>query len=291
MPLAKALKRMGTDKRVLRRSLACAVVVFGLSVAMPAWSDCLSPSAEAGATTTTVYPCQEETASGQQPVIVDIGKADSSKSTVVERGSAEVPWFEPKPTTTADPIVPPKTASENEKKEEPAAEPKEEIVKIEPVPMEAPEKAEVQPTDVKVKAMAVEPEATEAEPVPDKAKPTRTKVTKAKSTKTKVAKAKRTKVKLAKTKRLKTKLAQDKLAKTKTETAESVEPQPEPAKTKRTKTKLAQDKRAKAKTVKAESAEPRPEPAKTEPATDSNVIVMTKKDMSLGSRVKNWFGF
>lgn len=290
MPLAKALKRMGTDKRMLRRSLACAVVVFGLFGTGPARSECLSPSAEAGATTTTVYPCQEETASGQQPVIVDTGKADSGKSTVVERGSADIPWFEPKPTATADPIGLPKAASENEKKEEPA-QPKEEIVKIEPVPMEAPEKAEPEPTDAKVKAKAVEPEATEAEPAPAEAKPARTKVTKAKSTKTKMAKAKRTKVKLARTKRTKARLAQDKQTQTKTATAEPAEPELKPAKTERAKAKLAKVKRAKTKTVKTEPAEPKPEPAKTEPATDSNVIVMTKKDMSLGSRVKNWFGF
>jgi hypothetical protein len=258
MPLAKALKRMGTEELKLRGSLACAVVVFGLFGAAPAWAECQSPSVDAGSTTTTVYPCREESATGgQQPIIVDTGKADSGNSSVVERGSADVPWFEPKPTTTADPIGLPKTASENEKKQEPVA-PKEEIVKIDPVPVEPPERTEAEPTDAKAKI--TEQEATEAEPAPAKAKTTRKKVTKAKSTRTKVAKAKRTKVKLAKTKR--------------------------------TKAKVAQDKPTKTKTVKAVPAEPKPEPAKTEPAkSDGKVIIMTKKDMSLGSRVKNWFGF
>jgi|GEM_PF-6771221 len=259
MPLAKALKCMGTEELKLRGSLACAVVAFGLFGAAPAWSECLSPSAEAGATTTTVYPCQEENATGgQQPVIVDTGKADSGNTSVVERGSADVPWFEPKPTTTADPIGLPKTASENEKKQEP----KEEIVKIEPVPVEAPEKPEAEPVDAKTKIKVTEPEATEAAPAKAKVKTTRKKITKATSTRTKVAKAKRSKVKLAKTKRTKAVVAQDKPTKTKT------------------------------KAVKAEPAEPKPEPAKTEPAKgDDKVIVMTKKDMPLGSRIKNWFGF
>ncbi len=268
MPLAKALKRMGTEEPKLRGSLACAVVVFGLFGAAPAWAECQSPSVDAGSTTTTVYPCREESATGgQQPIIVDTGKADSGNSSVVERGSADVPWFEPKPTTTADPIGLPKTASENEKKQKPANEKKqepaaakEEIVKIEPVPVEPPEKTEAEPTDAKAKV--TKQEATEAEPAKAKATTTRKKVTKAKSTKTRVAKAKRTKVKLAKTKRTKAVVAQDKPTKTKI------------------------------KAVKAEPAEPRPEPAKTEPARgDDKVIVMTKKDMPLGSRIKNWFGF
>ena len=53
--------------------------------------------------------------------------------------------------------------------------------------------------------------------------------------------------------------------------------------------KVSQDKR-KSRTAKAE---PAPEQIKTEPAksSDDQVITWTKKDMSVGSRLKNWLGF
>lgn len=53
----------------------------------------MSPSAESGAAATTVYRCPDtqEVVAPKQPRIVP-----TDKTTTVERGSAEIPWFEPK---------------------------------------------------------------------------------------------------------------------------------------------------------------------------------------------------
>ncbi|WP_162914449.1 hypothetical protein [Taklimakanibacter lacteus] len=93
---------------VLKRGrLASAALVFAF-FAMSQWAhgECLSPSAEVGATATTVYRCSEETLpSAKQPLL-----AGPEKTTTVERGSADVPWFEPTPQATA--IKPAKAAPE-----------------------------------------------------------------------------------------------------------------------------------------------------------------------------------
>jgi ribonuclease E len=270
--LGKATEQPRRDDHKTRWPFAWAAVAFALvAAAMPARSECLSPSEAAGATTTTVYRCSEEDPSARKsPIIVE-----PDKSTVVERGSTTVPWFEPKPTQTSDPIgtavtaspekqaappeqpekilaVPPKTEAGPEQaekklavpeKKEAQPEPKEEVVNIEPVPDMAAE-------EPKAEATPEEPKATKAEP-------------KKKAAQTKTTKPKRKVVK----KRSKTKLA----------------------KTTPSKPKVAQTKRTKPKAVKPE---PTAQQIKTEPAkSDNKVILMTKKDMTLGKRIKNWLGF
>jgi hypothetical protein len=225
---------------------------FGLlAAAMPARSECTSPSAEA-ATSTTVYRCPEGNASAAKgPIIVD-----PSPSTILER--------EPKPTPTSDPIVAPVTATP-EKQETPPTSPEkqlaapdkqaapperqEEAVRMAPVPEEA--------TDAKdAKDAPEEPTATKAE---SKTKAAEAKPAKPKR-KAKLAKSQSTKKKVVKAKPAKAKVAQTKQTKTKTKTAK---PQQAPE-----------------------------EEIKTEPAkSDNNVIVMTKKDMTVGNRIKSWLGF
>lgn len=269
MLLAEAAKPM---QRKNWKPLGWLVMSLGvLGATLPARSECQSPSAEAG-TTTTVYRCPDEgAAAGPLPVIADPGK-----TTEVERGSAGVPWFEPKTTKTADPIQPPKAASEPKATSEPKAQ--EEIVRIEPVPAAAPpatKEALAEETtagagaaEAKAAPAAAEAETTAAAPATPEVKA---------AAKVKQAKAKKTKVKLVKSQRAKSKLAQEKRIKGRAAKTEAIA-----AKTVKTETKAA----------KAVKAEPRPEQIKTEPAkSDDKVIVMTKEDLPLGSRVKNWFGF
>ena len=226
---------------------AAAIMIGGFGAVMPARSDCLSPSVEAGATTTTVYPCTEGDAAGKQPLIV----IDPKKTTEVERGSANLPWFEPKPTKTEDPIATSKAlpgkAAPSGKKEDVArtSPPAAKTDKPEAAAKEQPPVAEIAPPAIETdKSEAVD---TEAPPVA---------AAKLKKAKPKPAMAKPAKVKLAKTKRTKSKLAKRKAT---TKTAKAQKPQ---------------------------------QPVKTEPAkADEKVVVWTRKDMSLGSRVVNWLGF
>ncbi|MGE4251125.1 MAG: hypothetical protein AB7F09_17190 [Parvibaculaceae bacterium] len=249
MPLADVVKPMRQEKpRWLEPPFWVVLTLAILAGVIPARSECLSPSATAGATTTTVYRCPDGDAStGQHPAIVEPGK-----TTTVERGSADIPWFEPKPTTTADPIVAPKA---------PAAGKKEDVVKVEPKPEAAPEPTPAKKDVVKVEPLPEEAAAPEAAK-PEAVKPTATKA-KAKATKTRLTKAKRTKAKVAK--------------RTKAKSEE------------RSKGKLARNKRTKTQAAKAEA---KPEQVKTEPAkADDKVVTWTKKDMSIGNRIVNWLGF
>jgi hypothetical protein len=250
--LVEATEHQERDRKPHGLFVWGAVGLALLATTLPARSDCVSPLVE-GSGTTTVYPCpQGNAASRPAPVVVD-----PDRSTVVGRGSANIPWFEPKPTRTSDPItVPAATAPEKEAvppakpemrlavPEEPVASPapKEEVVKIEPVPDVAAEEKEAEP-----KATEVKPRTKAAAAKPIKRKP-KTKVVKATRSKAKVAKAKRSQPKVAQARRTKTKI-----------------PKPEPANDQTVKT----------------------EPAKS----DDRIILMTKKDMGLGNRIKNWLRF
>lgn len=240
MPLMKALKSVRQKNRKPQWRPAWIAIALGLTVtAIPARSECQSPSAAAGATSTTVYRCPEAQVPGMQNPV----NPGPDKTTVVERGSADIPWFTPQPTRTADPLIPPQPKAPAETKPED----KEVVVEIEPVPLEKPQAA-----PAKTKTETAGPEAK-----PETAKP-------------KTAKAKRAKVKLGKAKHAKARLAHQKRTKTKPAIAET---------------------KAKTRTAKAE-AEAEPEQVKTEPAkADDKVITWTRKDMPLGSRVKNWLGF
>jgi hypothetical protein len=120
MTLAAALKLMKRENWKPLPWLVMSLALFG--AALPAHGECMSPSAAAGATTTTIYRCPEEGSSaGAQPALVDPGN-----STEVERGSADVPWFGPKPTRTSDPLAAPQAVSEPK--------PAEGVAKTEPAP-------------------------------------------------------------------------------------------------------------------------------------------------------------
>lgn len=196
-----------------------AVAVVGTIT--PARSECLSPSSAAGATSTTVYRCSEDNAAdAPSPLIID-----PDKTTEVERGSADLPWFEPKPTKTEDPI---KTSKSPPEKQAPL-EKKEDVAKIAPPAAEA---VESQPVDKDVPPVeAVKTKEPETEP--PKAEEPETEPPKIEKAKPKPALAKPIKVKVAKAKRTKSKLARKKLAKTKTAKAQTPQQQPvktEPAK-------------------------------------------------------------
>lgn len=150
-----------------------ALAIACLSMAQPAASECLSPSAEVGATATTVYRCPEAAEpSAQQPATAKQPLAPQEKSTVVERGSADVPWFEPP--AKQDPI---KTAKTPQVTDEAVA-PKTTAAKIKPA----------EPT----KATATEDEAAVAAPEPEQPKITKKAKAKKKviATKRKIKKAK-----------------------------------------------------------------------------------------------------
>lgn len=85
---------MKLDRPARHLWLSSAVVGFGLFGLIPtAHSECVSPSTESGVAATTVYRCPENqgVVAPKQPLL-----APPDKTTVVERGSANVPWFEPK---------------------------------------------------------------------------------------------------------------------------------------------------------------------------------------------------
>lgn len=143
------------------------VAMFALLGAVQAaQGECLSPSAASGDSATTVYRCHERqiTTARQDPI------ATPSKTTVVERGPAGVPWFAPAPAA---------------KVTQPA----------EPLPQ-----AEMAaPTEALPQTQAAKPEE-RAEEKPDKKPAAKTKPARKKLVKLKSAKAKSTKALVAKTK-------------------------------------------------------------------------------------------
>lgn len=106
---------MKFDRPVRQFWLSQIVVVFGLLGALePAHSECLSPSAASGTTATTVFRCadQPETARQEQPAVNTEKKqpaVNTEKTTVVQRGPADVPWFDPKtPENSTEPVKAPR---------------------------------------------------------------------------------------------------------------------------------------------------------------------------------------
>ena len=176
-----------------------ALAIACLSMAQPAASECLSPSTEAGATATTVYRCPEASEpSAQPPAAAKQPLATEDKSTVVERGSADVPWFEPP--AKQDPI---KTAQDPIKTVKPPQETEEAVA-----PKTETKAATIKPAAIKpAKVDATEDEAAVAAPEPEQPK-----ITKKATAKKKVI-AKKRKIK-------KTKIARSKKPKTKTDTVE-----------------------------------------------------------------------
>lgn len=92
MPEGSEPVKHGMLSKQWQPPLAAAVLAL-LWMMQPAQGKCLSPSAESGATATTVYRCPEqEPSTAKQPILVN-----PEKTTVVERGSSDEPWFAPKP--------------------------------------------------------------------------------------------------------------------------------------------------------------------------------------------------
>lgn len=177
--------RQGSQKLRWLPVLTATAMVGVFGAVMPARSECLSPSAEAGATATTVYRCPDENAAGAQlPIVID-----PEKTTEVERGSAKLPWFEPKPSEAEDPIETMKAPSGNKG----AMEKKEDVAKIPPPPAEV-----AKPEAADREALPAAAKAKTAKPKPAMAKPAKVKLAKAKRTKSKLAKKKQTKIKTAK---------------------------------------------------------------------------------------------
>jgi hypothetical protein len=224
------------------RALLAAFALVILAAFQPAHGECLSPSMPAGATATTVYRCPEpDPSAAKQPAL-----GTTEKTTEVERGSADVPWFEPPPggnKVDAAKMPPAKI--------EPPSMPDKKIETV-----RAP--AAIEPPSVPDKKMETvkPPEKIEAAKAPEPEEIT--KIEKKAPAKKKVAGKKRVK---------KIKVARSKTKKVKAATR--------PAKVK-TPAKVT----AAEETPKIESKPP-----------DEKTIVWTKKDMTLGSRVKNWLGF
>ncbi|MGE0006871.1 MAG: hypothetical protein AB7S92_14910 [Parvibaculaceae bacterium] len=181
------------------------VLALGLFAgAAPGLSQCLSPSA-AGKTTTTVYRCpggtQEPRPVEQSPLIVDTGK-----TTTVDRGPADIPWFAPRTTRTANPIAMPKASGEKKDAAAAKAAPKdaagappakEEMVDLEPSSGEASEPGKTKPAaakpEKKTKKKLTKAKRGKAKAVKkSKAKKARSKIAKAGRTKSRTAKAGKT---------------------------------------------------------------------------------------------------
>lgn len=96
--------------------LPSAALAFGILGALqPVHGECLSPSAAGATTTTTVYRCPDQ---GKADLQAPRGAPD--KTTVVQRGPSDVPWFEPKPADkTAAPLTAPAGEMANPEKEHP----------------------------------------------------------------------------------------------------------------------------------------------------------------------------
>jgi hypothetical protein len=204
----------------------------------PAHGECLSPSTPAGATATTVYRCPElDPSAAKQPAL-----GNAEKTTEVERGSADVPWFEPEPA---------------DKKVDAAKMP---AAKIEPAKAPDAKSGVVKAPDAKIGTIKAPDEEIGTVKAPDE------KIETAKAPEpeeiTKVKKKATANKKLASKKRVK------KIKVTR-------------AKTKKVKVAT--------KPAKVETAEETPKIESKPP--DEKTIVWTKKDMSLGSRVKTWLGF
>lgn len=162
-------------KPAWRLPLCSAAVAFGFLVGMlsSAHSDCLSPSAVSGTTATTVYRCQEQQRKAD-PLI-----ASPSRTTVVERGSADTPWFDQKPAEKADPSEVP-ASQPTQLKQEAAA-----------FPTQVEQEAEAKPAPTNPKAKVKKSERK----LPAKTKPARKKLVKMKPAKMKSAKALKAKAK------------------------------------------------------------------------------------------------
>jgi hypothetical protein len=251
-------------------SAASSLVI--LAASHQAHGECLSPSAQAGATVTTVYRCPDvDPAQAKQPAL-----RSTEKTTVVERGSADLPWFEPQTAgNKADSAKLPAA-----KIIEPA--------KI-PAPMIEPASAPDKPVET-VNKPVNKPVETVNKPVETVNKPVET---------------------FQVPKKVEPTGAPDKPVKTvkvpkKIEMASAPEPE-ETAKVKKkgtAKKKFAGRKRVKKariattkapkvkvakKTSDVKTAEETPK-IESKPA-DEKTIVWTKKDMPLGRRIKTWLGF
>jgi hypothetical protein len=237
-----------------------------LAASHQAYGECVSPSAQAGARVTTVYRCPDvDPAQAKQPAL-----RSTEKTTVVERGSADLPWFEPQ--TAGNKVDADKLPAA--KVIEPA--------KI-PAPMIAPASVPDKPVETVKVPRKVEPTSAPDQPVETVKEPTKVEPTSAPDKPVETAKVPK-----------------------KIETASAPEPEETPKVKKKAtaKKKFAGKKRvkkariAKTKAPKVEAAKKTSnvktaeEPAKIEskPA-DEKTIVWTKKDMPLGSRIKTWLGF
>ena len=245
-----------------RHALSAASALVILAASHHAHGECVSPSAQAGATATTVYRCPEvDPAQAKQPAL-----GSTEKTTVVERGSADLPWFEPQTAGNKVDAAKPPAAKVIEPAKNPA--PMIEPASVPDKPVETvkvPKK--VEPTsapDQPVETRKVEPTSAPDQPVETAKVPKKIETASAPEPEetAKVKKKATAKKKFAGKKRVK----KARIAKTKV-------PKVEAAK----------------KTSNVKTAE---EPPKIEskPA-DEKTIVWTKKDMPLGSRIKTWLGF
>ena len=253
-----------------RHALLVASALVILAASHQAHGECVSPSAQAGATSTTVYRCPDaDPEQAKQPAL-----GTTEKTTVVERGSANLPWFEPKTTGNkgdadklpAAKIIEP--ASAPGKPVETANKPVETVTvpkKVEPG--SAPDKP-VETVNKPVEAVTV-PKKVEAASAPDEPLET---VKVPKKIETASAPKPEETAKVRKKATPKKKFAGKKRVK----------------KARIAKTKLPKVKAAK-KTSNVKTAEETPK-IESKPV-DDKTIVWTKKDMPLGSRIKTWLGF
>lgn len=197
LALATGFRRLISGMMVRSQRSAFLVLAL-LSTIGTAHGECISPSTEAGSTQTTVYRCPVESpAQAKQPMIVS-----PEKSTVVERGSADVPWFEPNSsrtqielTLTPDEKKKPKEAMVPPTSEEAMVPPKSEEVTASPKS----EEATLPPKSEEVTTPEIKP-LEKPEPKVKRAESRKKKIAKKKTAVKKLVKAKSTKVQAAKVK-------------------------------------------------------------------------------------------
>ena len=161
-----------------------------LALSSSAHGECLSPSAEAGATATTVYRCPDEAQPAAKAPL-----SDMEKSTTVQRGSADEPWFESTPGKADSAAT--ETPPEQRKADPATVQPEIKAAKEQPAEPTAEQPAE----EVEIKAAKAAPD----DQVEDNIAPKRKQLKAKAPAKKKYAKKKTKRIKVARTKKAKVK--------------------------------------------------------------------------------------
>lgn len=245
------------DSKPARQVLLLAAAALLSLGATEAQAECLSPSATPGDKATTIYRCPDQPGATKGPLQPT---ALPDRTTVVERGSAETPWFAPKPPENSDETAKPGESATVQA--EPVKEPEETTAPA------ASSAAQVEPS--KGPDGQAVPAAEPAEPAEVAAEPLKEAPAQTANVEENTEAKPEKKVSARKKKAVRKKFVKLKPAQTNSTKALAAKATPD---RKATKAKPASS---------AESAAPK--------GTDSNTVIWTRQDVSLGRRLGNWLG-